>query len=139
YLFNIDVVLAKHFLPPEQAGIYAAGSVLARVVYFLGLAIAGVMFPEVARLHARNLAHFHVVEASLIFLALIGAALCLAYLLLPGLVLLPYGDGFAPVRPYLAPFAAALGLLAVSNLLVNYFLSVDSRRFIPPLLGACTM
>ena len=139
YLFNIDVLLAKHYLSPHDAGIYAAGAVLARVVYFLGLTIAAVMFPEVATLHARDQAHFHVVDLSLLFLSGVGAVLIAAYALLPGLVLLPYGSSFAPLRPYLGAFALALTLLALSNLLVNYFLSLDSRRFILPLLGACVL
>src|SRR5206468_2232198 len=37
YLYNIDVILARHYLPSREAGIYAAGAVLARVTYFLGL------------------------------------------------------------------------------------------------------
>jgi O-antigen/teichoic acid export membrane protein len=136
YLFNVDVVLAKHYLSPSQAGIYAAGAVLARVVYFLGLTIASVMFPEVAARHARDQAHFHVVDLSLLFLAAVGAVLIVVYALVPAVVLFPYGSQFIPVRPYLGPFAAALTLLALSNLLVNYFLSVNSGRFIAPLLGA---
>jgi O-antigen/teichoic acid export membrane protein len=136
YLFNVDIVLARHYLSPSQAGIYAAGAVLARVVYFLGLTIAGVMFPEVASRHARDQSHFHVVDLSLLFLAAVGIVLAAVYALLPGLVLLPYGSQFAPVRPFLGVFAAALTLLALANLLVNYFLSVNSTRFIAPLLGA---
>ncbi|HEX6347809.1 MAG TPA: oligosaccharide flippase family protein [Candidatus Dormibacteraeota bacterium] len=139
FLFNADVVLAKHFLSAEQAGVYAAGSVLARVVYFLGITIATVMFPEVAARHARDRKHYHVVDRSLAFLALIGIALTVVYTALPGLVLLPYGSGFASVQPYLGPFAVALSLLAVANLLVNYFLSVNSPRFVIPLLGACLL
>jgi O-antigen/teichoic acid export membrane protein len=139
YLYNIDVILARHYLSSREAGIYAAGAVLARVAYFLGLTITGVMFPEVAGRHARDEAHYHVVELSLAFLAAAGVCLIAAYALLPGLVLLPYGAQFDPVKPYLGPFAAALTLLALSNLLVNYFLSVNSRRFVPPLLAAALL
>jgi O-antigen/teichoic acid export membrane protein len=139
YLFNVDVILAKHYLSSEAAGIYAAASVLARVVYFLGLTVTGVMFPEVATLDARNQAHFHVVDRSLLFLAVVGAALCIAYFAVPGWVLLPYGHGFAAVAPYLGPFAAALTLLALANLLINYFLSLNNDRFVPALLGACLL
>ena len=138
-MFDVDIVLARHYLSPSQAGIYAAGAVLARVVYFLGLTIAGVMFPEVANRHARDQSHFHVVDLSLLFLAAVGIVLAAVYALLPGLVLLPYGSQFAPVRPYLGVFAGALTLLALANLLVNYFLSVNSARFIAPLLGAAVL
>lgn len=136
YLFNVDVVLARHYLPSREAGIYAAGAVLGRVVYFLGLTIAAVMFPEVAGRHARDETHYRVVDLSLAFLGAVGLGLIAVYELLPSLVLLPYGAQFAPVRPYLGPFSAALTLLALSNLLVTYFLSVNSARFVLPLLAA---
>lgn len=139
YLFNADVVLAKHYLSSTDAGIYAAGSVLGRVAYFLGVTVASVMFPEVATLHARDENHFHVVDASLLLMLALSAALIAGYFLVPQLVLLPYGAGFAPVRPYLGPFAIALSLLAISNLMVNYFLSVNSQRFVAPLIGASVL
>lgn len=139
YMFSADVVLSKHFLTAADAGIYAAGSVLGRVAYFLGVTVATVMFPEVATLHARDEDHFHVVDASLALVAGMSVALIGAYFLLPQVVLLPYGSEFDAVRPFLGPFAIALSLLAVANLLVSYFLSVNSRRFIAPLLGACVL
>ncbi len=139
FVYNVDVLLAKHYLTPEAAGIYAGGAVLGRVVYFLGNTVVAVMFPEVATLHARSESHFGVVDRSLLLVASIGALLVVGYLALPGLVLLPYGPSFAAVTPYLAPFAAALTLLALSNLLVNYFLSIGSVRFVAPLVGACLL
>ena len=139
YMFSIDTLLAKHFLAAEAAGIYAAASVLARVVYFLGLSVAGVMFPEVATLHARNETHFHVVDLSLLLVGGMGVLLIAAYALFPGLVLLPYGASFDPARPYLGLFALALSLLTVANLLINYFLSVARRSFVVPLFAACIL
>ncbi len=139
YLFSIDTLLAKHYLSSESAGIYAAAAVLARGVYFLGLSVAAVMFPEVAALHARDEAHFHVVDLSLLLVGCIGAALVVAYLAFPGLVLLPYGPSFTPVASYLGTFAVALAMLALANLLINYFLSIARASFIAPLLGACAL
>ena len=139
FIFNIDVLMAKHFLDPRAAGIYAATAVLGRVIYFLGVTIAGVMFPEVATLHARDQAHYHVVDLSLAVLAVLGMVFVAVYALLPGVVLFPFGAAFRGVAPYLAEFALALVLLAVSNLLINYFLSINSWRFALPLVGACLM
>ena len=139
FLFSVDTLLAKHYLAADAAGIYAAASVLARVVFFLGLTVAGVMFPEVASRHARDEGHLHIVDRSLMLLGAIGVLLIAVYALVPGLILLPYGPHFAPVQPYLAPFAVALTLLALSNLLINYFLSVARARFVVPLVMACVL
>jgi O-antigen/teichoic acid export membrane protein len=139
YLFSIDTLLAKHFLAAEAAGLYAAASVLARVVYFLGLSVTNVMFPEVATLHARNERHFHVVDLSLGLVAAVGLPLIVVYGLLPGLVLLPYGSGFDSARPYLGFFALALTMLAIANLLINYFLSIARATFVVPLFAVCAL
>jgi len=132
-------VLSKHYLSAEAAGIYAAASVLGRVVYFLGLTISQVMFPEVATLHAKDEPHYHVVDLSLALLAAVAVGLTIVYALVPGIVLLPYGAAFNPVRPYLWPFALALGLLAIVNLFTTYLLSIGSARFAVPLIGACAI
>jgi O-antigen/teichoic acid export membrane protein len=113
--------------------------VLGRVVYFLGNTVVAVMFPEVATRHARLEPHFDVVDRSLLLVGCIGVVLIVGYFALPSLVLLPYGPSFAAVTPYLGPFAVALTLLALSNLLVNYFLSIGSVRFVVPLTGACLL
>jgi O-antigen/teichoic acid export membrane protein len=139
YLFSADTLLAKHYLAADAAGIYAAASVLARVVYFLGLSVAGVMFPEVATLHARDEAHFHVVDLSLLLVGGMGIALAITYFLFPYLVLLPYGASFEPARAYLGVFAVALTMLALGNLLINYFLSIARKVFVLPLLSACLL
>lgn len=139
YLYNADVILSKHYLLASAAGIYAAASVLGRVVYFLGVTVAQVMFPEVAALHARNEPHYHVVDKSLGLMVVIASGLTLIYALVPALVVLPFGNAFRPVQPYLWPFAIALGLLAIVNILINYFLSIGSARFAIPLVAACAL
>lgn len=139
YLLNADVILAKHFLPGHESGLYAAGAVLGRVIYFLGMTVSAVMFPEVTLRHARGEAHFQVVEKSLLLLIAMSAALVLGYAILPGLVIGPFGQSFAQAGSYLVFFALALSLFAVSVLFVNYFLSINSRRFIAPLLGTCVL
>jgi hypothetical protein len=107
------------------------------VVYFLGLTVTQVMFPEVATLHGKDRPHFHVVDQSIALVVLVAVSLVAVYWLVPGLVVLPYGGAFDPVKPHLWRFALALGLLALANLLINYFLSLGSSRFAIPLIATC--
>jgi O-antigen/teichoic acid export membrane protein len=139
YLLNIDVILAKHYLPSHDSGLYAAGAVLGRVIFFLGMTVAAVMFPEVTLLHARGEAHYHVVEKSLLLLGVLSTGFVLTYALLPGLVIGPFGTTFAQVSPYLVFFAIALSCFAISVLFLNYFLSINNRRFIVPLVAASAL
>jgi len=139
YLLNIDVILAKHYLPSHESGLYAAGAVLGRVIFFLGMTVASVMFPEVTLLHARGETHFHVVEKSLLLLGILSTGFVLGYALLPSLVIGPFGANFTQVGPYLVFFAIALSFFAISVLFVNYFLSINNRRFIIPLVAAAAL
>ncbi|MDQ6880355.1 MAG: hypothetical protein M3082_22155, partial [Candidatus Dormibacteraeota bacterium] len=51
----------------------------------------------------------------------------------------PFGHAFAGVGANLPIFALAFSLFAIAILFVNYFLSINSRRFIGPLVAACLL
>ncbi len=51
---SADVVLAQHFFPGEEAGAYAAVSVLGKVIIFAPLAISVIFFPLVVRREAEG-------------------------------------------------------------------------------------
>ena len=45
---NGDVLIAKVFLPPDDAGLYSAVALVGRAVFFLSWSVATVVFPAVA-------------------------------------------------------------------------------------------
>jgi O-antigen/teichoic acid export membrane protein len=139
FLFNVDVILARHYLSPDEAGVYAAAAVLGRVVYITTFAVAQVMFPEVTVLRSRGARHFHVVELSMALIVLLATPILIIYVFAPGVVLFFFGEAFRPVAPFLGPFALALTALSLSNLLINYQLSTADARFIVPLALACLL
>lgn len=47
-LTNLDVLLARHFLPAEQAGLYAAGAVVTKVAFWLPQFVATIAYPRMA-------------------------------------------------------------------------------------------
>lgn len=47
-LTNIDVLLARHFLPAASAGLYAAGAVVTKVAFWLPQFVATVAYPRMA-------------------------------------------------------------------------------------------
>ena len=53
-MYSADLMLVKHFFSPDQAGIYASLSVLARIVFFGATPVIQVMFPMIAKRHAQN-------------------------------------------------------------------------------------
>lgn len=47
-LTNLDPVLARHYLPAAEAGLYGAGAVMAKAAFFLPQAVVLVLFPKLA-------------------------------------------------------------------------------------------
>jgi O-antigen/teichoic acid export membrane protein len=48
-LVNIDVLLARIFLTPEESGIYTVGMLVAKIAFFMPQAITVVLFPKMGR------------------------------------------------------------------------------------------
>ena len=46
-LMNLDIIMAKHYFTPNEAGVFAKIVSLARMVIFLPLPVAGALFPKV--------------------------------------------------------------------------------------------
>jgi O-antigen/teichoic acid export membrane protein len=42
---NVDILLVKHFFPPDQAGLYAAIALVGRVLYLAAWSVVSAMFP----------------------------------------------------------------------------------------------
>jgi len=65
--FTVDVLLAKHFLPAFEAGIYAALSTLGKVIYFAAQPITAAMFPIVIGKKSRGEAYRGIFFVSFLF------------------------------------------------------------------------
>jgi O-antigen/teichoic acid export membrane protein len=130
--YNMDVLLAKHFLPTLQAGLYSGMSLLGKILFFGTISISAVMFPRVATLHAQGKSPHRIVNLSLGLVFAAGILVVAAYSLAPGLIihLLLRRAEFAQIGNNLGIYALAMLGLAISNVLVYYFVGVHRRRFV---------
>ncbi|HEV1996684.1 MAG TPA: hypothetical protein VGR61_00950 [Candidatus Dormibacteraeota bacterium] len=130
--YNMDVLLAKHFLPTLQAGLYSGMSLLGKILFFGTISISAVMFPRVAAMHAQGRSPHKVVNLSLALVLAAGLLVVSAYSLAPGLVihLLLRRAEFSQIGNNLGIYALAMLGLAISNVLVYYFVGVHRRRFV---------
>lgn len=53
-LVNLDLVLARHYLPAHDAGEYAVGAIVAKIAYWLPQAVAILVLPRLASEHGRR-------------------------------------------------------------------------------------
>lgn len=121
---NIDILLVKHFFPPEPAGLYAAISQVGRLLYFIcWFGVVNVMFPVTAAYsederRPRGL----LLPMALVFG--ISSLFVLAVALAPHLVMgLVFGAKFTQSEGLLALYAGATALYSLSVVLIAYEMS----------------
>ncbi|MBU4351207.1 oligosaccharide flippase family protein [Candidatus Parcubacteria bacterium] len=121
-LFNMDVILAKHFLNNLAAGEYAGLALLGKIVFFLAGPIATVMFPVVNSPQIFKKAFW------LTFL--IGGLPVLGYFLFPDFIIkLLIGQSFLGISRVLGYFGLAMLSYSLINLFSQYFLALKEKGF----------
>ncbi len=122
-LTNMDVLLARHFLSAEDAGIYAAGAVVAKVTFWLPYFVATVTYPRLSD-HRR--------EATLLLAA--GAVVVIGVIATAGVYVLPSvvvslvgGSAYAALASYAWLFAATGSVFALAQFLLYSQLAKKSR------------
>ena len=133
---GIDVVLARHYLGPEQAGFFASAGMIAKAMLFLPGAISTIAFPRFVEA-ARDDG-----EAGRWLRRSVGAIVLISVVTLPVLVIfrteavrLAFGHGFAPAADLVPVLAVAMSLLAIANLLVYFCIARGVRAHVIVLPG----
>jgi O-antigen/teichoic acid export membrane protein len=129
-LTHVDILIVKARFSADEAGAYAAASAFARVGFFLPATILAVLFPRTAARQARGEETRDILGRSLLAAAGFCGALALFYAATGvGLVSTTFGPDFAAGGKVLAPFALAIGLFSIANILVGYHLSRGEARY----------
>lgn len=136
-LTNIDVVLVKHYLSPENAGNYSAISVMGRVALYAPIGVATAMFPKTSELFETKTVHLPMLRKAMVFTLLLTGAVVIIYWLFPEFIVnFVFGGRYPMAVPYLFKYGLAMALFAFCSLLVSYFLSVNQTKIVYSLLGA---
>jgi O-antigen/teichoic acid export membrane protein len=136
-LTNVDILIVKARFSADDAGAYAAASAFARVAFFLPATILTVLFPRTAARQARGEETEDILGRSLLATAAFCGLLALVYAAAgAGLVAMTFGTDFSAGGHVLAPFALAIGLYSIANVLVGYHLSRGETRYAWIVAGA---
>ena len=139
-LYNLDVILAKHYLGAHDGGIYGSLNKIGTILYFLTLSVSQVLFPRVVEALANNNHPGRILALSAGIVGMLGACALLVFGVLPDLVVrLLFGGAFADGQHYVL-LVGVIGLtLSLNNLLVQFFMAAHDRWFIPILWAAVVM
>ncbi len=130
FMYSIDVILVKHFFPPEDAGIYSAAALVAKVIFFALLPISQAMFPKIAELRIKRENYSGIFIKSVLMAAGLSAIAAAVYFMAPGFVLnLLFGSAYDAAIPLIGLFGLAISLLSISYVFINYFLATGRTMF----------
>ncbi|KKQ96477.1 MAG: Capsular polysaccharide biosynthesis protein [Candidatus Woesebacteria bacterium GW2011_GWA1_39_12] len=129
--FTVDVLLAKHFLPAFEAGIYAALSTLGKVIYFAAQPITAAMFPIVIGKKSRGEAYRGIFFVSFLLTVLISILAVSLYWLFPSLAIgILYGKDYLTAAPSLVWMGLFIGVYTANYILVNFLLSIERTKIV---------
>lgn len=131
YAFAVfDVLLAKHFLSENQAGVYALLSLVGKMVFFFGSILNTFIITYVSRvegLKKKTRSTFNILLITSIFLTITSFT-----------ALGPLGEIFVPILlgpkasaiiPYLTTYTLATALFTIANTLITYHLAKKQYVF----------
>ena len=126
---NCDIVLVKHFFPATTAGLYAAVSLVGRVIFFFCYAVVNTMFPLMAGARKEERNNNRLLATSLLTVLAIGSTLALGLRLAPaGIWTSLFGPQFEIAGKYglpylLALYAASTVIYSLSVVMITYEMS----------------
>src|SRR5712692_8082168 len=136
-LYNQDVILAEHYLSSHDGGIYGGLNKIGTILFFLTLSVSQVLFPRVVEAVAKEQHPGRILLSSAGILAALGAGALLVFAVVPGLVVgVLFGAGFRDATPFVFAVGVIGLALSLDNLLVQFFMPVHDRGFVPILFAA---
>lgn len=136
-LMFYDVVLARHFLDPVDAGLYGAAALAGRVIFAAIAFLPTVLLPNVAVRVASGRPDAHVLAAALVVaVGAIGAVAALCGIAPELVIKILAGSHFTSGAAVVFPYALAAGALSLASLLSTYAIARHRFGFVPYLLLA---
>ncbi|HEV3002676.1 MAG TPA: glycosyltransferase [Solirubrobacteraceae bacterium] len=130
-LQNVDVIVAKHQMTDDAAGAYAAAVVAAKLVVWTAIGIGLYLLPEATRRAAAGLDPRPVFMRTLALLAAVCVPALAIFAGVPALLLrVAFGEEYTTAADALIVLGAAMTLLAVAYLAVQYMLALRQTGFL---------
>lgn len=136
---SADVVLVKHFFDAHSAGLYAAASLVGKMLLYLVGFVPTVLLPQAADRHARGAQTREVLVGSLVMFTVVACFGLFIFRFFGTEVLHALvGRAFDAAQPLVVAYGLAMVLLALTNALTYYGIATHRLAFTVPLL-ICTL
>ena len=136
---SADILIAKHFFNPTDAGLYAGMSLIGRIIFFVTVPICSVMFPIVVQKHSRNENYSNTFKLSALFVLFPSLCITAFYFFFPQLAisLILKKSEYIQIAPLLGYFGLYITSYCLLYIFATFFLSIKKTMiYIPILVGA---
>lgn len=127
---NLDLILAKFFFSPIEAGLYTSVSVLGKIIFFFSGAVGAVMFPVIAEKYAKGEETRTILKKSILCAGALSGCLVSIYVLFPQIVIRIFGENYVNAVGFVAPYGAAMFFVSIISIIMNYHLAIKNMRFV---------
>jgi glycosyltransferase involved in cell wall biosynthesis/O-antigen/teichoic acid export membrane protein len=130
-LQNIDVIIVKREIGGDVAGSYAAAAVAAKSIVWVAIGVGLYLLPEATRRAAQDLDPRPVLIRALAIVAILAVPMLALFAVAPELLLrVAFGEKYTASASALVVLGAAMSLLAVAYLAVQYMLALGRTSFL---------
>ena len=135
-LGNIDLILARHFLPINEAGIYAAASQIGKMIFYLTGSLALIVIPKTTEKVSLKLPPTKIILKTILAIIAISIPPLIIYLLFPDLVVkILYGEKYFTASGLILLYGIAMVCYSIIFSLTHYFVGTNRNNFIILLAG----
>lgn len=132
---SADVVIVKHFFPAQAAGLYAAASLMGKIVLYVVGFIPLVLLPVATTSHTSGDRNARTLFTALVaFAAIAGTTLLVISVGRFQLIHVLVGRAFDPAAGLLCWYALAMAFLALGNIVATYGIATHRIAFSAPLV-----
>lgn len=137
-LTNIDLLIVKHMFSAEEAGLYAAVSILGKTLLYLPSALTQALFPLVSEAHTLNQDTFKLLDKGLLYTFAIALAGVAGFTVFPETaIMLLFGQKYASAAPLLKYYGLAMTFLSIVSIFISFNLARHRTGFVYSLIAAC--
>ncbi|MBU0625744.1 oligosaccharide flippase family protein [Patescibacteria group bacterium] len=124
FLYTFDVVIAKHYFDPQEAGMYSGIAIIGRTIFFATASVSAVLLPSI-RLANSQRENLRILFKALFVMLILGGLATTVFSLEKDLVVkLMIGQRYLPYA-WLLPKVTIISFLAsAAALLLQYFLAL---------------
>ncbi len=123
-----DAVLARHYLPRQQSGIYGAAATAARAALFVASAVALIAFPAFAQVATSYDAARRALGRALVVVAVLGGATAVTIIAFPHLVIsVMFGGAYEGSTSVVGTLVIASGMVGMATVLMYFHLAAGSN------------